>query len=162
MTPLDSNMLPVLTFSSKPSLVSQTRCPCPVTLSNLCYPLPNDSGRKSEVCPCESYIVFSANRLSTVKFKNSKTQTGPCEVKGVGVGILYIQGCCGVFMHVCGQNGYEKPKASNLGVLFDHDWNVEAHFKYHSNRFLVFQKSCISKAISAKGRYWWTDADFHH
>lgn len=44
-------------------------------------------------------------------------------------------------------------QASDLGVPFDRDLNVEAHFKYHSKRFLDCQEYCISKAISVKGIY---------
>lgn len=57
MTPVDSNMFSVITLSSKPSLVSQTRCLCPVTLSNSCYPPSNDFWKKKKtqrfvlVCP---------------------------------------------------------------------------------------------------------------
>lgn len=46
----------------------------------------------------------------------------------------------------------EKPRASNLGFLSDHDWNIEAHFKHHPN-ILVSQEYCISKTISVMGRY---------
>lgn len=46
-SPVCSNMFPVSTFSPKPSLVAQTGCPCSITLSNLRYLLPNDSGRNS-------------------------------------------------------------------------------------------------------------------
>lgn len=63
-TPVDSNMFPVFSLSSEPSLVSQSRCPSPG------YSV--KPALSFQLCPCESFVVF----LQTVKGK-SKNSCGP-------------------------------------------------------------------------------------
>lgn len=80
-TLVDSNMFPVLAFSSKPSLVSQTGRPCPVTLSNLCYPSKKWLLQELRALSLWGCCCVSADRFSTMKLKRLlKTHRGfPCD-----------------------------------------------------------------------------------